>query len=107
MNYIRPTRYLDHVFEELKARSRSRTKTLKSSDVCWRVVVRLVPTSLKTDSNHSSAVTFGSMFGLFLTFCVTDVHRQTPSASWTCGFELGTILNSWEMMFGSCDVLSL
>ena len=44
-------RYLDHVFEELKARSRSRTMTLKSTNVCWRVVVMLVPTSLKMDSN--------------------------------------------------------
>ena len=39
-------RYLDHVFEEFKARNRSRTMTLGSSNVCWRVVVMLVPTSL-------------------------------------------------------------
>ena len=61
-----------------------------------------------TCSNNGSAVTFGSMFGsLSLLFCVTDAHKQAPSTSWTCGSDLGTLVNSLEIIFGSCDFLPL
>ena len=58
--------------------------------------------------NHSSAVTFGPMFGsLLLTFCMTDVHNRAPSTSWKfCSF-LRLFVNSLEIIFCMCEVLAV
>ena len=54
-------------------------------------------------ANHSSADSFGSMFGsIFQTFCLTHVHKHAPSASWKFRSHPGYLVIFLEIIFGSC-----
>ena len=75
-----------------------------------------VPRSLRTHSVRfqskavptSSAVAFESMFGnFFMTFSSTVSQGQMPPLSWKFGSDLRILVNSMEIIFCSCEFLSL
>ena len=78
---------------------------VSSSFLCQQVLQRTL-SDPKNCSNHSSAVTFGSMSeSLVQTFFMTDCQWQAPSTSWTCGSHLKILVNYLEISSARANLL--